>query len=227
MTDVCVFGDSIAKGVIFDGVKRKYELLKNSFVNLAGSALELAAKNYSKFGCTVKKGAETVFGHIGETKQSRFTLLEFGGNDSDFDWRSISENPDDVHLPKTTLEDFYRIYDGLIKDIKKEGGSPLLLNLPPVDPHKFFARFTDGLDKSAVLTWLGGSDEYIYRWHEMYSIETEQLARHNDVPLIDIRTPFLRMKNYTDYLCEDGIHPNESGHALISLTIERAAAAVL
>ncbi len=227
MTDVCVFGDSIAKGVVFDAAKRRYEVLKNSFVNLAGRALELAAKNYSKFGSTVKKGAETVLGHLGEARQSEYTLLEFGGNDSDFDWRAIAENPDDVHLPKTTLDEFSKIYDGLIKEIKGEGGRPVLLNLPPVDPHRFFNHYTHGLDRDAVLSWLGGSDEYIYRWHEMYSIEAEKLARHNDVPLIDIRTPFLMNKNYADYLCEDGAHPNESGHALISFTIERAAATVL
>ena len=28
---ICVFGDSVAKGVVFDHVKQKYSLLKNGF----------------------------------------------------------------------------------------------------------------------------------------------------------------------------------------------------
>ena len=30
---ICVFGDSVAKGVVFDHVKQKYSLLKNGFAD--------------------------------------------------------------------------------------------------------------------------------------------------------------------------------------------------
>ena len=36
---------------------------------------------------------------------------------------------------------------------------------------------------------------------------------------MDIRQPFLIQKDYTRFLCEDGIHPNQRGHELIRTVI--------
>ena len=45
--------------------------------------------------------------------------------------------------------------------------------------------------------------------------------------MIDIRSAFLVRKDYTDYLCEDGIHPNEKGHRLIREAMGRATAGII
>ena len=50
----------------------------------------------------------------------------------------------------------------------------------------------------------------------MYSTEIHKIAEEENVSLIDIRSIFLKMKNYADYLCVDGIHPNAAGHRLIA-----------
>ena len=50
----------------------------------------------------------------------------------------------------------------------------------------------------------------------MYNLELYRLAASSNVPVIDITTCFLSRRNYSDYLCEDGMHPNEEGHKLIS-----------
>ncbi|OLA61120.1 MAG: hypothetical protein BHW37_01125 [Firmicutes bacterium CAG:272_52_7] len=47
------------------------------------------------------------------------------------------------------------------------------------------------------------------------------------IPMIDIRSAFLVKRDYSDYLCEDGIHPNERGHKLIKDTLVDAIKAVL
>ena len=57
----------------------------------------------------------------------------------------------------------------------------------------------------------------------MYSLAVEDLAKREQVPLIDIRSDFLRDQCFSDYLCEDGIHPNERGHLLISKAIREKA----
>ena len=67
-----------------------------------------------------------------------------------------------------------------------------------------------------VLDWLGGSVTPISNWHEMYNLELYRLASSCSVPVIDITSCFLSKRNYSDYLCEDGMHPNEEGHRLIS-----------
>ena len=221
MTNVCVFGDSVAKGVVFDQVKQRYGLLKENFVNLCSSALGLHQKNYSKFGCTIEKGAEMVDIHAKELADNSCVVLEFGGNDCDFDWPAIAADPAAEHLPKTPLADFTRRYSELIENVRTNGGVPVLLNLPPIDPHKYFRWVSRGVNGNNILKWLGGDETFIYRWHETYSVEIAKIGMMHSVPVIDIRTPFLERRDYSELLCEDGIHPNEAGHKLISETLEK------
>ena len=75
--------------------------------------------------------------------------------------------------------------------------------------------------------WLGGDEIYIYRWHEMYNAAICDLSNSMKIPMIDIRSAFLVKRDYSDYLCEDGIHPNERGHKLIKDTLVDAIKAVL
>lgn len=56
----------------------------------------------------------------------------------------------------------------------------------------------------------------IYYWQEQYSKRVEELAAENKVELIDVRETFLKEKEYSKYLCIDGIHPNKEGHKLIA-----------
>ena len=221
---VCVFGDSLAKGVVFDQVKQKYGLIRDGFVNLACAALQLAPKNFSKFGCTVTKGAELVGAHAEELADYDLTVLEFGGNDSDFDWAEIAANPQADHQPKTPIEQFARQYAEIIKTVRANGGTPVLLNLPPVEPQRFFDWVSRGLNAQNILEWLGGRVDFIYRWHESYSIEIGKLAAACEVPLVDIRSTFLLRRDYGELLCTDGMHPNEQGHLLISQALETYAA---
>ena len=67
----------------------------------------------------------------------------------------------------------------------------------------------------------------IYRWHESYNMAVCRIALSQRVPLIDIRSAFLERKNYQSLLCEDGIHPNEEGHAMISSVILSQAPSLL
>ena len=39
------------------------------------------------------------------------------------------------------------------------------------------------------------------------------------VPVIDISSVFLEQRHLDDFYCQDGMHPNEAGHALIAETI--------
>lgn len=74
-----------------------------------------------------------------------------------------------------------------------------------------------GLDAPAILKWLGDK-ELIYRHHESYSLAIVNLAQSLSCNYIDVRLPFLMKRDYYNYLCEDGIHPNERGYALINQT---------
>lgn len=67
-----------------------------------------------------------------------YTVLEFGGNDCDFDWKSVSDDPEAAHICKTPLEAFKQKYARMLETIKRLGGKPIVLNLPPIDSGRYF-----------------------------------------------------------------------------------------
>lgn len=219
---ICVFGDSVSKGVVFDSALKKYMIIKDSFLHLLERAANVMVSNYSKFGCTVTKGWEILQKHQNELSKYDYTVLEFGGNDCDYDWAKISAEPEAFHLPKTPVADFAEKYSGMVTEVKTCGGNPVLLSLPPIDAKRYFEWVSRGLNADNILRYLGDV-EHIYRWHEMYNLAVCRVALERQVPLIDISSVFLQTGNYQKFICEDGIHPNEMGHKLIEKAIAQYA----
>jgi len=219
---VCIFGDSVAKGVVFDAVKKKYRLLKDNFANIVEQQQHISILNFARFGCTITMGGEILRRHESELTRYDYTLLEFGGNDCDYNWAEIAKDPHGQHICNTPIPLFREKYMELIRRVQSSGGRPVLLNLPPIDPKRYFRWVSKGLDKNNILAFLGAIDS-IYKWQEMYSKTVEELAAQENIPLIDIRSGFMSKKNFSDYLCVDGIHPNERGHQLISRVIRKRA----
>lgn len=213
---VCVFGDSISKGVVYDSEKKKYVFLGDSFVNIVSQERKMEIVNFAKFGCTVDKGLQYLDKNKEKISGCDLVALEFGGNDCDFDWESIANDPEAEHLPRTPLKKFTDMYRTLIVAVKKFGKKIIVLNLPPLDEDKYFKWISRGRNSDNILKWLGGATDYIYNWQELYSVTVGMIANALQVPLIDIRGAFLRNRHYTDFLCEDGIHPNIRGHRLIA-----------
>ncbi|MDR2771657.1 MAG: SGNH/GDSL hydrolase family protein [Clostridiales Family XIII bacterium] len=213
MNSICIFGDSISKGVVFDAVKKKYSMLKNSFANrFAAEGLRVA--NHARFGCTVTEGAKLLLRHSESPRACDLTLLEFGGNDCDYNWDEVSRDPARAHDCKTPVEMFSARYKALVDAVFASGGRPVLLTLPPVDEVRYFAWISRGLDADNLLRFLG-SVRRIFTWQEKYSGIVRALAEAEGLPLVDLRAAFLSLRDYRAGLCEDGIHPNEAGHNLI------------
>ena len=218
MPTFTIFGDSLMKGVALDAARGKYIQLKNCFVNLFSDANKYDVNNYASFGCTITKGLSIVDRHLDKIPESDYVIVEFGGNDCNYDWEKVAAAPEADHQPVTPIDRFQEEYMTLIDKILKRGKTPFLLNLPPLDAGLFFRWIGRGLNMNNILAWLGDEDR-TRRWHSAYSKAVEMVAAIRDVPLVDIRTPFESLTEYRSYLCEDGMHPNEKGHALISETV--------
>jgi len=217
---IVALGDSITKGVIFDG--SKYSILSSGFVSQCAEALALPIDNYSKMGCTITRGAQIAEQHADAIAQSDMTLVEFGGNDSDFCWHDIASAPNDNHYPMTELPTFRTLYKDLIARIRQLGSTPVLLTLPLIDYKQFYDFITRNMGDRArqnVLDWLGGNEERIRNYHDMYSLAVYQIGYQERVPVLDITSPFLRNRDYKQYLCCDGIHPSQEGHDLIAVSV--------
>ena len=220
METITAFGDSILKGVICENAH--YKVTDSSFHKICEESFGIKIENKAKFGSTIKKG-ESIFERNLETISSstgKYVVLEFGGNDCDFNWKEVAAESERKHFPMSTIEDFISIYTTIITEIKKLGKIPVLLSLPPIDSERYFNHISKGLSADNILQWMHGNKQFITNWHERYNIEIFKLAIANEIPAVDITSIFLEKKNYSYYLCEDGIHPNVKGQKLIAEAIK-------
>lgn len=216
METITAFGDSVLKGVIYED--DHYKVAESSFQKICEESFGITVENKARFGSTITKGESILERNLNLIRESsgQYVVLEFGGNDCDFNWKEISEDPDRKHLPMSTIENFTATYTAIIDEIKNTGKTPVLLSLPPIDSARYFKHISKGLSGENILKWMRNDKQYITNWHERYNIEIFKLAIANEVPVIDITSIFLEKKDYARYLCSDGIHPNVKGHKLIA-----------
>jgi lysophospholipase L1-like esterase len=220
MRTIEVFGDSILKGIQLNPFTKRYQVDNNIDVDMLSDRFSLNIVNRSKFGCTVAKGKAMLDRFFEKKRDCAAILMDFGGNDCDFDWKAISDDPDSSHEPNTPIKDFVGIYTNMIERILDKGIRPVVTNLPPIEPQRFFDWFCKGLDKERLVKWLDGVNT-IYRFQEHYSRTVEEIARATGAMLIDLRKAFLRETRIGRFLCEDGVHPNTEGQKLITREFAR------
>ncbi|MEI6102106.1 MAG: SGNH/GDSL hydrolase family protein [Eubacteriales bacterium] len=212
---IMVIGDSISKGVVYSEDKKRYTFLKEGFIKGISNLLHVPVHNLSRFGSTLLTGMDLLAEKFKEINPD-IVLIEFGGNDCDFDWDAIANEPGISHLPQTTLEKFEQTLRGIISFLNEKGKTPVLMNLPPLNDKAYFKWFTHENPERAdkILSWLRNSNR-IYWWQEQYSCLIEHISKVTSTRLINVRSAFLKTEDYTNYICKDGIHPNEKGQLLI------------
>ncbi len=216
---ILVVGDSLCKGVSLNEERKRYFFLKNSFANNLKKALDADIVNMAKFGTTVLDGEGKLKQRLDKYNPD-IVLIEYGGNDCDFDWNKIAEHPEMEHKPNIQIDEFESHLKSMIETVLDFGATPVLMTLPPLNAVNYFKWFTkDNKDmQKSVLKWLGDVSK-IYWWQESYSLRVNSVANACKVPIIDVRSNFLSTPDFRKYVCLDGIHPNENGHKLITSSI--------
>lgn len=217
--NINVWGDSIMKGIVRDETPDGYRVLADNCVQRFALSTGASIVNHASFGMTTVKAVERIARSVTRRKpqEDDIVLIEFGGNDCDFRWDEISASPDEAHEPKTPLSLFSANMQAIIDTFKSFRITPLLMSLPPLEPNRYLEWISRGLSRVNILKWLDDVNK-IYRQQEVYNDTVVEIARKNDLRLIDVRKRFLMSDRYTSLICDDGIHPNERGHELIYST---------
>ena len=210
---VTVYGDSILKGVLFENGKYT---VSHEWEQKLAERFDLRVTNRCRFGSTLPKAMARIEKDAETDGDGEYALLEFGGNDCDYDWAAIADAPEGEHECKTPPARFLDCYRRAIRLLRGSGRKPVLSTLPPINAELYLSFLCrDGLSRENIVRWLGDVQR-IYRWQENYSQMAEQLAREENTPLIDLRRPFLQdSRSPATLLCADGIHPSRVGQGLI------------
>ena len=104
-SNIIAFGDSVMKGVLLDENTGRYVTHKGRF-DAIEERFHIAIENNARFGFTVERGFEQIKKTIREENHPDIVLLEYGGNDCNFDWKDVSEHPDKEHFPVISPEKF-------------------------------------------------------------------------------------------------------------------------
>ena len=207
---ITIYGDSILKGVLLENGRYRSN---SDWEKKLSDELGLSIQNRSRFGCTIQKALPFLRrDNEAPAQEKELVLLELGGNDCDYDWQAISQDPHGRYRCKTPPELFAGLYREAINLIRGSGRTPVALNLPPIHSERYLSFLSrDGLSRQNILSWLGDV-EAITRWQHTYSDLIVQLAREEQVQLLDLRGIFpTEQRDLEPWLCQDGIHPSLDG----------------
>lgn len=209
---ICVWGDSIAKGVVYDEQRGRYAICRGNCLARMSRELGRTVDNYAVMGNTSAQGWIKMQSQTLEA--GAVAVIEFGGNDCDLDWKAASEHPEALQEGRVPLAKFGDNLRQMIRRVRDAGMKPLLVTPPPLIAQRYYEWVCRGLDAAKILSYLGDV-EHIYRWQERYAILVRKIAQEQGTRLLDVRDLFLSQLRLTDLMCADGIHPNEQGHALV------------
>lgn len=206
-----IFGDSLMKGTIIND-KGRYKATMAARIQDFCKRRPMSIFNHSRFGITVKDGMELLQDEVQNGLSCDYVLIEFGGNDCNFDWQQVTSAPEKDHLPHMPLDKFVSVYKRMVAAVQSIGAKPLLMTLPPINAPRYLDYLLQrGVEREALLKWLGDT-EMLYRFHELYSRAVCFVAKETGALLLDIRVAFLNNREYHKLIGLDGLHLSPAGY---------------
>lgn len=208
-TKIFMFGDSVLKGIVYEGMPGSYHLCKDK---LAVPGVDV--KNCCRMGATIKSGIKSIERFLPSCDAGTVAVLEYGGNDCNYDWKAISENPQGSFSCAVPPEEYQTLMKKAIAMLKETGAQVMVSTLAPIRSDYFMNYISQGLSRDRILAWLG-QEERLGRWQGYYSELAQAVAEETDCDLLPLRKA-ARAVSWQDWMCADGIHPNEEGHRYLN-----------
>ena len=149
-------------------------------------------------------------------------FLECGGNDCDYDWKSIREGKCDFeHRHRNSLSDFESNYESMIRFLQDKGVEVVCVITPPIPVDSYLRHLMDsGIDKTVMDKYVSSPEQMKAEFAE-YAEAMIRLAHKYGCRILNLRERFLELDDLSPYYSMDGMHPNEFGYGLIRQDFEK------
>lgn len=216
MKIVC-FGDSVTRGVSY--IRGRLRIVKETYPGILQDLLDSYPVEILNKG-VFNDNSDLLVSRLESdviSEDPSYVLIEIGGNDCNFRWDEVAQAKDEVHEPIVPLHRYLENIQYIIQRLRDVGMSPIVMNLLPLDPVRYYARICE-INGSNIAHWIaqcGG----IEHWHGMYNRALTQLIKQLQVITIDVRTAFKRAADLKELLSDDGIHPTVKGYHVLAETL--------
>lgn len=219
MKIICL-GDSLTRGVTAKNnrlkiVKANYpailqELLNNNKENF--SANEINVLNKGVFN----DNSDLLLGRLEKDvllENPAFVIIGIGGNDCNFPWGEVAENPYDKYQAIVPLDRYLKNINSILIKLKEQGVTPILLTLPPLDPVRYYETIIQKFS-SQVSHWIckAGGIDY---WHGKYNRYLIKTAEELGILKIDVRSALKQAGKLSELISADGIHLTAEGYKVV------------
>ena len=224
---IVVFGDSILKGVItIPESKNLFDVTENDSLTLAQKKLGFELDNRSIYGNITSKGLVKLQKYLEKGGKADYCIIEFGSNDCDYDWNIFASDGQlpafESILPKVPMAEYLSNLEEMVKLCRQHNITPIIMNLIPYICDKWFKTISKGHNQAAILQFLGGSAEQLGKNQKLYFNALMDFVSKNNIQFLDVWGLFSSLSSAENYMCDDGIHPNEAGYKMMAnLLIER------
>lgn len=218
MKRLCIYGDSLLKGLICDkrGIYHSSDAI----------GFERMEKEY---GMEIRNLAMPTFTStqiLAWMKQSfrggvDAVMLECGGNDADYDWGAVMKAPAGaVTEGRTKPEEFVRNLEEMISIAENAGAQVIMAYSPPFEPmllcRNLVAKGVDPERMEAIFAAQGG----IHARHDLFRSLFRRVAQDHGCALIELGK-YLPDEGaeLQALMCPDGMHPNCEGYARVGQAI--------
>ena len=106
--------------------------------------------------------------------------------------------------------------DRFIREARARALKPVLVTPLPLMSSRYYPWICRGRNAENLLRYFRGDPEAVSRWQERYADAVREKARQHGCPLLDLRSWMVDELDYPAWICQDGVHPNETGFAMMA-----------
>ncbi|MBF0594421.1 MAG: SGNH/GDSL hydrolase family protein [Candidatus Omnitrophica bacterium] len=195
MGGVILLGDSV-----FFGIGASQRAFGSGKLIKKALSCPVLIKSFNHY--STNDALENIEDYLLQYAEYKYYVINFGNNDC----KLIGMN-----LALVEIAQYRENLQKLISKIQGHGKVPVLCNLQPISNEGFYRTYRD----IAVYIQDPGIDPFL--WQKRYSDACQELVLNSKIGFIDIRTPL--EKSPMNIWWQDGMHPNDVGHGIISRAV--------